>query len=73
MSRNYRTEKREFVKRLGGILEEIGDMAEKENYADLEEGFEAWVDGDFYVGVMVRNRLRKECKKRGISNKYFTT
>lgn len=72
MSRDYDTEKREFMKRLGEALVVIGDMSEKENY-ELDEGFEAWVDGDFYVGVMVRNRLRKECKRRGISNKYFTT
>ena len=66
-------EKREFVKRLAGVLEVIADMSEKENYADLEGGFEECKDGDFYVGVMVWNRLRKECKRRGISYKYFTT
>ena len=64
--RDYETEKREFIKQLGEALEVIGDMEEKENFADLEEGFEEWVDGDFYVGVMVRNRCRKECKMRGI-------
>ena len=71
MSADYETEKRDFVKRLGGILEEIGDMAEKENYEDLEQGFDEWKDGDYYVGVMVRNRLRKECKRRGIPYRYY--
>ena len=59
------------MKQLGGTLGMIGDMAEKENYADLEKGYERWEDGDFYVGVMVRNRLRKECKRRGIPYRYY--
>ena len=65
MSGDYETEKREFVKRLGEALGEIGDMSEKENYPDLEEGIEEWKDGDFYIGFLMRNRCRKECKTRG--------